>query len=73
MALLREIRSHATLVALHGMAMVLRSSHAVDASQLFFTHVASLRPLKVGAHKKDTHNDALVPAICRAFTRSPRP
>jgi hypothetical protein len=72
LALVREIRSRATMLALHGMAMVRRCSHAVEASELFYAHVAALRPSKVGGFQ-NADADALVPPICRAFTRSPRP
>jgi hypothetical protein len=72
LALVREIRSRATLMVLHGMAMIQQCSHVVEASELFYTHVASLRPSKVGGGQ-NAYADALVPPICRAFTRSPRP
>ena len=67
--LLREVRSRATLVALHGMAIVQSCAGTVDTSSLPYVHIAAFRPETVCEH--DWVADSVVPAIARVYL--PRP
>lgn len=67
--LLREIRSRATLVALHGMAIVQSCAGTEDASSLPYVHVAAFRPEVVCQH--DWVAESVIPAIARVYL--PRP
>jgi hypothetical protein len=68
LAVRREMRRLAALVAMYGMAIVVRGAWVVDASHLFYVHASSFRPCKVSA---DWAVDAVVPSIGRIYIQSP--
>jgi hypothetical protein len=71
LALVREARTLAAHVALHGMALVQSCSSSVDMSQLVYVHAPAFRPRQVCRAKLDDWaSESVVPAICRTFLRS---
>ena len=65
---MREIRSHAAILALQCMAIMQGCACAVLPSALVRVHVGALRPREAGRKIPDA--DAVVPAICRLYFRS---
>jgi hypothetical protein len=65
----REIRSRATKTTLFAIAIVVRTTWAVDPSQLCYVHAASFRPWKA-SQTKHSVADSMLPGISKAFFRS---
>jgi hypothetical protein len=67
--MLRVIRSRAAVVTVVCIGLMLRCACAVLPSALLRVHVAGLRPREAGS--RDSAMDAVVPAICRVYAKSP--
>ena len=65
---MRQIRNHAALLAMEGIAIMIMYFGALRQSMLRRVHVATWRPRGVGG--LDAAADAMVPTIARAYFRS---
>ena len=65
---MRQIRSHAAILAMHGIAIMIMYFGALRQSMLRRVHVATRRPREAGG--LDAAADAVVPTIARLYFRS---